>query len=156
MDFKNKKPFEIFVAYIVREKKLFIIDTICAVLVAAIDLAFPYVSKNSMQTYLPQSMYKTFFIVMAILAAAYVLKAALYYVITVLGHRMGVNIESRMREDLYSHMQALSFGFYDKNRTGQLMSRLTSDLFEVTELAHHGPEDLFISIVTLTGSFLVL
>ncbi len=115
MDFKNKKPFEIFVAYIVREKELFIIDTICAVLVAAIDLAFPYVSKNSMQTYLPQSMYKTFFIVMAILAAAYVLKAALYYVITVLGHRMGVNIESRMREDLYSHMQALSFGFYDKN-----------------------------------------
>ena len=156
MDFKNKKPFEIFVAYIVREKKLFIIDTICAVLVAAIDLAFPYVSKNSMQTYLPQSMYKTFFIVMAILAAAYVLKAALYYVITVLGHRMGVNIESRMREDLYSHMQALSFGFYDKNRTGTLVSRLTGDLFEITELAHHGPENIIICALTIVGSMLIM
>lgn len=156
MDFKNKKPFEIFVAYIVREKELFIIDTICAVLVAAIDLAFPYVSKNSMQTYLPQSMYKTFFIVMAILAAAYVLKAALYYVITVLGHRMGVNIESRMREDLYSHMQALSFGFYDKNRTGTLVSRLTGDLFEITELAHHGPENIIICALTIVGSMLIM
>ncbi len=97
MKFENKTPFQIFMEYIKTEKKLFIIDTICAVLVAAIDLAFPYVSKSSMQTYLPQSMYKTFFIVMAILALAYVLKAALYYVITVLGHRMGVNIESRLR-----------------------------------------------------------
>ena len=139
-----------------REKKLFIIDTICAVLVAAIDLAFPYVSKSSMQTYLPQSMYKTFFIVMAILAAAYVLKAALYYVITVLGHRMGVNIESRMREDLYSHMQALSFGFYDKNRTGTLVSRLTGDLFEITELAHHGPENIIICALTIVGSMLIM
>ena len=76
-----------------REKKLFIIDTICAVLVAAIDLAFPYVSKSSMQTYLPQSMYKTFFVVMAILAAAYVLKAALYYVITVLFLKKRLNLE---------------------------------------------------------------
>ena len=156
MDFKNKKPFEIFVAYIMREKKLFIIDTICAVLVAAIDLAFPYVSKSSMQTYLPQSMYKTFFVVMAILAAAYVLKAVLYYVITVLGHRMGVNIESRMREDLYSHMQALSFGFYDKNRTGHLMSRMTAELFDITELAHHGPEDLLISTLTIVGALAIL
>lgn len=156
MDFKNKKPFEIFVAYIMREKKLFIIDTICAVLVAAIDLAFPYVSKSSMQTYLPQSMYKTFFVVMAILAAAYVLKAVLYYVITVLGHRMGVNIESRMREDLYSHMQALSFGFYDKNRTGTLMSRLTGDLFEITELAHHGPENIIICALTIVGSMIIM
>ena len=156
MDFKNKKPFEIFVAYIVREKKLFIIDTICAVLVAAIDLAFPYVSKNSMQTYLPQSMYRTFFIVMAILAAAYVLKAALYYVITVLGHRMGVNIESRMREDLYSHMQTLSFGFYDHNRTGTLVSRLTGDLFEITELAHHGPENIIICALTIAGAMLIM
>lgn len=139
-----------------REKKLFIIDTICAVLVAAIDLAFPYVSKSSMQTYLPQSMYKTFFVVMAILAAAYVLKAVLYYVITVLGHRMGVNIESRMREDLYSHMQALSFGFYDKNRTGTLMSRLTGDLFEITELAHHGPENIIICALTIVGSMIIM
>ena len=134
----TKSPFKIFLAYIMGEKKLFIIDTICAVLVAAIDLAFPYVSKSSMQTYLPQSMYRTFFIVMAILALAYVLKAALYYVITVLGHRMGVNIESRMREDLFTHMQKLSFGFYDRNRTGTLVSRLTGDLFEIPSLPTTG------------------
>ena len=152
----TKSPFEIFLAYIMGEKKLFIIDTICAVLVAAIDLAFPYVSKSSMQTYLPQSMYKTFFIVMAILALAYVLKAALYYVITVIGHRMGVNIESRMREDLYTHMQELSFGFYDKNRTGTLMSRLTGDLFEITELAHHGPENIIICALTIVGAMIIM
>ena len=152
----TKSPFKIFLAYIMGEKKLFIIDTICAVLVAAIDLAFPYVSKSSMQTYLPQSMYRTFFIVMAILALAYVLKAALYYVITVLGHRMGVNIESRMREDLFTHMQKLSFGFYDRNRTGTLVSRLTGDLFEITELAHHGPENIIICALTIAGAMVIM
>lgn len=92
----NQSPFKIFISYIKDEKKLFLIDMGCSVCVAAIDLVFPYVSKNSMQTYLPQSMYKTFFIVMAILAAAYLLKSLLYYVITVLGHRMGVRIEASM------------------------------------------------------------
>lgn len=156
MDFKIKRPFGIFVSYIMGEKKLFIIDTICAILVAAIDLVFPYVSKNSMQTYLPQNMYKTFFIVMAILAAAYVLKALLYYVITVLGHRMGVRIEAKMREDLYRHMQELSFGFFDRNRTGTLMSRLTGDLFEITELAHHGPENVIICALTIIGAMAIM
>ena len=143
-------------SYIMGERRLFIIDTVCAVLVAAIDLAFPYVSKSSMQTYLPQSLYKTFFIVMAILALAYVLKAGLYYVITVLGHRMGVNIETRMRADLYTHMQELSFGFYDRNRTGTLMSRLTGDLFEITELAHHGPENIIICALTIAGAMAIM
>ena len=152
----DKKPFSIFMSYIMCERRLFIIDTVCAVLVAAIDLAFPYVSKSSMQTYLPQSMYKTFFIVMAILALAYVLKAGLYYVITVLGHRMGVNIETRMRADLYTHMQELSFGFYDRNRTGTLMSRLTGDLFEITELAHHGPENIIICALTIVGAMAIM
>lgn len=156
MNFKSKSPFGIFISYIMGEKKLFIIDTICAILVAAIDLVFPYVSKNSMQTYLPQNMYKTFFIVMAILAAAYVLKALLYYVITVLGHRMGVRIEAKMREDLYRHMQELSFGFFDRNRTGTLMSRLTGDLFEITELAHHGPENVIICALTIIGAMVIM
>ena len=148
----NQSPFKIFVSYIKDEKKLFFIDMGCSVLVAAIDLVFPYVSKNSMQTYLPQSMYKTFFIVMAIIAAAYLLKSVLYYVITVVGHRMGVRIEANMREDLYRHVQKLSFGFFDRNRTGTLMSRLTSDLFEITELAHHGPENILICTLTIVGA----
>ena len=148
----SRSPLNIFVSYIKDEKKLFFIDMGCSVLVAAIDLVFPYVSKNSMQTYLPQSMYRTFFIVMAIIAAAYVLKSVLYYVITVVGHRMGVRIEANMREDLYRHVQKLSFGFFDRNRTGTLMSRLTSDLFEITELAHHGPENILICTLTIVGA----
>lgn len=148
----NDSPLKIFISYIKDEKRLFLIDMSCSVLVAAIDLVFPYVSKNSMQTYLPQSMYKTFFIVMAILAAAYVLKSVLYYVITVVGHRMGVLIEARMREDLFRHVQTLSFNFFDSNRTGTLMSRLTSDLFEITELAHHGPENILICTLTIVGA----
>lgn len=149
---KHKNGLKIFISYIKDEKRLFLIDMGCSVLVAAIDLVFPYVSKNSMQTYLPQSMYKTFFIVMAILAAAYVLKSVLYYVITVVGHRMGVLIEARMREDLFRHVQTLSFNFFDSNRTGTLMSRLTSDLFEITELAHHGPENILICTLTIVGA----
>ena len=148
----NESPLKIFISYIKDEKRLFLIDMSCSVLVAVIDLVFPYVSKNSMQTYLPQSMYKTFFIVMAILAAAYVLKSVLYYVITVVGHRMGVLIEARMREDLFHHVQTLSFNFFDSNRTGTLMSRLTSDLFEITELAHHGPENILICTLTIVGA----
>ena len=148
----NQSPFKIFVSYIKDEKKLFFIDMGCSVLVAAIDLVFPYVSKNSMQTYLPQSMYKTFFIVMAIIAAAYLLKSVLYYVITVIGHRMGVRIEANMREDLFRHVQELSFDFFDRSRTGTLMSRLTSDLFEITELAHHGPENILICTLTIVGA----
>ena len=117
-DYRTRSPLRIFLSYFKPHRRLFALDMTCAFLIACIDLAFPLVSRAAMYSWLPQRQFRTFFIVMAILAAAYVLKAALYYVITVLGHRMGVNIESRMREDLYSHMQALSFGFYDKNRTG--------------------------------------
>ena len=151
-----KNPLKTFISYILTEKRLFAIDMGCAVLVAVIDLVFPYVSKNAMQTYLPQSLYTTFFIVMGILVAAYLLKSLLYYVITVVGHRMGVRIEAKMREDLFRHVQTLSFDFFDRSRTGNIMSRLSSDLLEITELAHHGPEDVWIATLTLIGSFFLL
>ena len=89
---------------------------------------------------------------MAAMVAAYILKSALYYVITVVGHKMGVLVESDMRRDIFTHMQALSCSFYDKNRTGVLMSRITGDLFEVTELAHHGPENILICTLTIVGA----
>ena len=152
----NSKPLKIFISYIKDEKRLFAIDMLCAVIVAAIDLIFPYVSKNAMQTYLPQSMYKTFFIVMGILVAAYLLKSLMYYIIAVIGHRMGVRIEANMREDLFCHVQSLSFGYFDKNRTGTIMSRLTSDLFEITELAHHGPENILICTLTIVGAMILM
>ena len=152
----TQKPLKIFISYIKDQKKLFFIDMGCATLVAAIDLIFPYVSKSSMETYLPQSLYKTFFIVMAILVAAYLVKSLLYYVITVVGHRMGVLIEANMREDLFHHVQSLSFEYFDRNRTGTVMSRLTSDLFEITELAHHGPENILICTLTIVGATVLM
>ena len=93
---------------------------------------------------------------MGLLLAAYALRSVMYFVVTYWGHMMGVRIEADIRRDLFGHMQDLSFSFYDKNRTGQLMSRATNDLFEITELAHHGPEDLFISAVTLIGAFCLM
>lgn len=135
---------------------LFALDMSCAVTVAVIDLAFPYITRVSMQTLLPEKLYTTFFVIMAAMFAAYILKGLMYYLITVLGHRMGVYIEADMRHAVFNHMQRLSFSFFDRNRTGALMSRITSDLFEITELAHHGPEDILISVLTIIGSLIVL
>ena len=109
-----------------------------------------------MQTLLPEKLYTTFFVIMAAMFAAYILKGVLHYLITVLGHKMGVYIEADMRHAVFNHMQKLSFSFFDHNRTGVLMSRITSDLFEITELAHHGPEDILISVLTIIGSLIVL
>ena len=148
----HDKPLKIFAQYIARHKKLFFLDMGCSVAVALIDLIFPYVSRMSMYRLLPEKLFGAFFAVMALMAAAYVLKAALYYIITVFGHRMGVLTESDMRRDVFEHMQSLSFSFYDRNRTGILMSHITSDLFDVTELAHHGPENLLICSLTFVGS----
>ena len=125
---------------------------LCAVAVAGIDLLFPYVSRMSMNSLLPNKLFSAFFAVMGLMVAAYVIKAVLYYVIAVLGHRMGVLVEADMRKAVFEHMQTLSFSYYDKNRTGVLMSHITSDLFDVTELAHHGPENLLICALTILGS----
>ena len=146
----------IFLSYYKPHLHLFVLDMACALGIALIDLAFPYVSRLSMQDLLPQNLFGAFFAVMACLLLAYLLRAGMYYVVTYLGHMMGVLIEADIRRDLFGHMQNLSFSFYDKNRTGQLMSRATNDLFEITELAHHGPEDLFISVITLGGAFCLM
>ena len=135
---------------------LFILDMTCAITASAIDLVFPYVSRLSMTELLPNRLFETFFIVMGIMFLAYVLKGVMYYLITVLGHRMGVYIEADMRHAVFNHMQSLSFSFFDRNRTGVLMSRITSDLFEITELSHHGPEDIVISVLTIIGSIAVM
>ena len=152
----NQKPLKIFFSYIMGQKKLFAIDMFCALLVAVIDLVFPFVSRMSMNELLPKSLFKTFFIVMALMLLGFVFKSVLYYIITVVGHRMGVLVESDMRQDVFTHMQELSCSFYDKNRTGVLMSHITSDLFEVTELAHHGPENILICSLTILGALGVM
>lgn len=146
----------IFLSYFKPHRRLFAMDMLCAIIVAAVDLAFPLVSRTAMNDLLPRNAYTTFFIVMGVMAAAYLLRAFLYYVICYWGHTFGIRVEADIRRDLFSHMQSLGYEFYDRNRTGQLMSRLTSDLFEITELAHHGPEDLVISLLTIIGALIVM
>ena len=146
----------IFLSYFKPHRKLFAMDVFCAILVAAVDLAFPLVSRTAMNELLPQAAYRTFFIVMGVMAIAYFVRAVLYYIICYWGHTFGIRVEADIRRDLFSHMQTLGYEFYDHNRTGQLMSRLTSDLFEITELAHHGPEDLIISVLTIVGALVVM
>lgn len=152
----NDNPFKIFISYITGHKDLFAIDMACAIIVSVIDMVFPYISRMSMNRLLPQSLFTTFFAVMGIMILAFIFRAVLYYVITVVGHRMGVLVESDMRQDIFTHMQDLSCSFYDKNRTGVLMSRITSDLFEITELAHHGPENVVICTLTIVGSIVMM
>ena len=133
-------------------KGLFILDLFCAVMVAVIDLAFPLVSRHAMYNMLPDKKYGPFFALMLCVAAFYVLRSIGQYLMTYIGHLFGVLVEADIRSALFNHLQQLDFEFYDKNRTGKLMSRLTGDLFEITELAHHGPEDLLISLLTITGA----
>ena len=149
-------PLKIFAQYIARHRGLFALDMGCSVAIALVDLLFPYVSRLSMYRLLPDKRYAAFFAVMAVMAAAYILKAALNYIVVVFGHRMGVLTEYDMRRDLFTHMQELSFSFYDRHRTGALMSHITSDLFDVTELSHHGPENLLICGLTFLGSMIVM
>jgi len=136
--------------------KLFAVDITCATLVAAIDLAFPLITRSALYDMLPDKLYRTFFIVIAALIGCYVLRSFFNYIICYYGHTFGIRVEADIRGDLFRHMQRLSYDFYDKNRTGQLMSRLTADLFEVTELAHHGPEDLLTSGLTILGALVVM
>lgn len=152
----DRHPVRVFFSYFAPHKKLFLIDMLCALLASAVDLIFPYVSKKSMEAFLPERRFFVFFLVMAILVVCYALKALLYYVITVVGHKMGTLVEADMRRDVFCHMQELSFSFFDKNRTGELLSRVTNDLFDITELAHHGPENLLICSVTILGAAVLM
>lgn len=146
----------IFVSYYRPHLKLFILDMICAAASCAIDLIFPVVTRYSLNELLPKTLYGIFFGLMGLMVGLYALKAGMQYIICYWGHTLGVRIEADIRRDLFNHLQKMSFSFFDRNRTGHLMSRVTGDLFEITELAHHGPEDLFISVVTILGAFVIM
>ena len=155
-DYKNSSTLKLFLQHYKGHMGLFLLDMVCALAVSGVDLLFPYISKKCMEYYLPEGLFKTFFTVMAVIVAAYIVRSVLYFIITYWGHRMGVYMEADMRRELFAHIETLSFSFFDKNRTGQLMSRVTTDLFEIAELAHHGPEDLLISGITIGGAFAIL
>ena len=155
-DYQKKSGLFIFLSFFRPHRKLFALDLSCALLVSLIDLCYPIVSRTAMHKLLPEHAFQTFFLVMGVVVAAYILRSFLYFIIGYWGHTFGIRVEADIRSVLFTHMQELSFDFYDHNRTGQLMSRLTSDLFEITELAHHGPEDLFISMVTIVGALVIM
>ncbi len=155
-EYRKKSPLRVFLHYFGNHKRLFAVDITCAVLIALIDLAFPLVTRKSLYDLLPNGKYQVFFALMATAMAFYVLRSVLNYIVCYFGHTFGIRVEADIRADLFRHMQELSYDFYDANRTGQLMSRLTSDLFELTELAHHGPEDLLTSAVTILGALIVM
>ncbi len=155
-DYQRKSPLMIFLTYFANHKKLFAIDVSCAVGIAAIDLAFPLVTRSALYDMLPNQMYRPFFLIMLAVVGSYVLRSFLNFIVAYYGHTFGIRVEADIRRDLFRHMQELSFDYYDRNRTGKLMARLTSDLFELTELAHHGPEDLLTSVLTILGALYVM
>ena len=155
-DYQRKKPLMIFLHYFKNHWKLFLLDVTCAVLIAAIDLSFPLITRTALYEWLPNQQYRFFFSIMLVVAVCYGLRAFLQFIVAYFGHTFGIRVEADIRADLFRHMQELSFDYYDRNRTGQMMSRLTTDLFELTELAHHGPEDLLTSCVTIIGALIVL
>lgn len=163
----KKSEYKLFFSYFKPHKWLFFADLFCAVFVAAVDVVFPVISRFTLNKVLPQYLNSadnsvqrtvifTFFSIIALCFFMCVLRTVAQWFITFFGHVFGVAVEKDMRRDIFEHIEKQSFSFFDKNRTGQLMSRTTTDLFEISELAHHGPEDLLISLLTLFGAFFVM
>ena len=153
---KKQTPIRLFLSYFKNHKGLFFLDLLCACLIAGVDLAFPLVTRKALYDMLPGKMYVTFFTVVGALVVCYIIRSILNYIVAYYGHMFGTRVEADIRGDLFRHLQKQSHDFYDNNRTGQLMSRLTSDLFDITELAHHGPEDLLTSAITIVGALIVM
>ena len=155
MNFSDK-PLKIFFSYYKPHLKLFIADMICAFLIAAIDVAFPMFSRYALDILIPNGNLRIFTFFIIILGGGYFLRWVCNWFVNYWGHIFGNRIEQDMRRDVFSHLEKLPFSFYDTNRTGKIMARATTDLFEITELAHHGPEDFFIAVLTIFGSFFLL
>lgn len=145
-----------FAAYYKPHLKVFTADMICALLLAAADLFYPMITRNMLNEYIPGRKLKLLLIWAAVLTGLYLLKIALNYFVAYYGHIMGVKMQSDMRKKVFSHLQEIPFEYYDNNKTGTIMSRIVNDLFDVSELAHHGPEDLFLSALMLIGSFVLM
>ncbi|HBI6206916.1 TPA: ABC transporter ATP-binding protein [Listeria monocytogenes] len=145
-----------FFSYYKPYRTLFIIDFGCAVLAAILELAFPVAVNHVIDTLLPVKDFGLIITAALALLFFYILNTFMQYIVTYFGHMLGLNIETDMRRDLFSHLQKQPFGFYDNQKTGKLMSRMTTDLFEIGEVAHHGPEDIFISIMSLFGAFFLM
>lgn len=145
-----------FISYYRPYKWLFTLDFSAAIVVAVLELAFPIIVQRVVDSILPTGDWSLIVLVSIGLFAVYAVNTILHYIVTYYGHKLGTNIETDMRGDLYDHLQKQSFSYFDNRETGKLITRLTSDLFEIAEVAHHGPEDIFITLFTLTGAFLLM
>lgn len=145
-----------FFAYYKPHKRLFIIDFTSAIFVALLELFFPIAVQWYVDDLIKDENWQLIVTVGILLLAVYILSTFLQYIVSYLGHKLGINIETDMREDLFVHVQRQSFKFFDNTKTGHIMSRITNDLFDIGELAHHGPEDAFISIMTFLGAFIIM
>ncbi|HZK40521.1 MAG TPA: ABC transporter ATP-binding protein [Atribacterota bacterium] len=145
-----------FISYYKPYLKLFILDLSCAFFIASIDLIFPLITRQFINDIIPNGKLRIFYIFVIVLLILAVIRAVLNYIIDYWGHIVGTRMERDMRRDLFEHLQTLSFNYFDNIKTGHLMSRIVNDLREISELSHHGPEDLFISLVMLIGSFIIL
>lgn len=145
-----------FFSYYKPHKRLFVIDFSSAVFVAILELAFPIAVQWLIDDLLPDGNWNLILTVAILLFAVYILSTFLHYIVSYLGHKLGINIETDMRQELFTHVQRQSFRFFDNTKTGHIMSRITNDLFDIGELAHHGPEDVFIAIMTFTGAFWIM
>ncbi len=148
--------FKRFVRYYKPHKKMLALDLLASLLISLTGMIYPVVTNNMLNDYIPNKMYSTIVIAGCIVLALYVVRMLLRYFVQYYGHLIGVGIQSKMRRDLFSHLQKLPYKFYDDNETGKIMTRITSDLFEVCELAHHGPENLLISSIMIVLSFIYL
>lgn len=148
-----------FIKYYKPYKAVFFIDLLCATIISAIDLAFPQLLRTLTKTLFAGAPGKIISVLIPItigLLVAYIIQTACRYYVTYAGHMMGARMERDMRKELFDQYEKLSFSYYDQNNSGQMMSKLVSDLFDISELAHHGPENLFISLIKIIGSFIFL
>ncbi|MBP3368948.1 MAG: ABC transporter ATP-binding protein [Clostridia bacterium] len=148
--------FKRFIQYYKPHKKMLALDMTAAFLISVIGMVYPIVTREMLENFIPNKMYRAIVIAGLIVLTLYVIRMLLRYFVQYYGHMIGVKMQSQMRVDLFNHLQKLPFGFYDNNETGRIMTRMTSDLFEVCELAHHGPENLLISSVMIILSFIYL
>ena len=145
-----------FFAYYKPHKKLFVMDLICSFIISVCNMFYPMIARQIMNDYVPNKNLQLLIVWAIVLAAIYILKSILTYVVGYWGHVLGVRIQGDMRKDLFSHIQTLPFSYFDENKTGNIMSRIINDLFEVSELAHHGPEDVFNSFLSIIGALCML
>ena len=136
--------------------KLFVLDMVCALIAASCDLMYPVISRNIINTYIPDKNLQLIFSWCAALLVIYIIQTIMQYIMQYQGHVVGVRMQADMRRDVFTHLQKLPFSYFDEHKTGIIMSRIVNDLMDISEFAHHGPEDLFISAVTIIGSFIIL